>query len=391
MRGHGGDTDTDTDLVSAATATAPPTGRSPHSPWGLADTLDAVHDLLTSTCAALGKQWVSLVRSDRDGVMGADDLPAWMARLLRAGGKLIRPTMCHWGYVAAGADDRSPGLPHMVTAGAALETLHLFGLIHDDIMDESETRRGRPTPHAHASAAHRAVGGRGSSATFGVNMAILLGDLAHHHADRLAAELPELMRRQWFDVSVELIAGQREDLTAAAVGCADLQRAGRIATLKSGAYTIERPLDLGASAAAVGRDLTDEVRGALAGYGRHIGSAFALRDDILGVWGDPDTTGKPSGDDLLHRKPTQLWIRAEQTLTGPARAALDRVGTPEAADGDVWLLQTALDDCGVRSWAELTIGDHVNAALTYLSTPALAPQGAKGLTDMAATIAWRQA
>src|SRR5699024_4998612 len=130
----------------------------------------------------------------------------------------------------------------------------------------------------------------------------------------------------WYELNLELIVGQRADLTGAAARRTDLAHAEAVAALKSGSYTIERPLQLGALVAAASAG----QREALARFGWHLGRAFAWRDDVLGVWGDHAITGKPSGDDLREGKATLIWVLGAERLTGEPAAAMERVGTPDA-------------------------------------------------------------
>jgi geranylgeranyl diphosphate synthase type I len=155
--------------------------------------------------------------------------------------------------------------------------------------------------------------------------------------------------------------------------------------MKSGAYTVQRPLQLGAAAAGADRDV---VR-AITGYGREVGEAFALRDDLLGVWGDPHLTGKPAGDDLLCGKPTVILALAHDQLQGAARELLSRVGTPELSPADINHLQDALQASGVVDAVESRISGHIRAAVAALDHDALDPDGVIGLTQMANRIAWR--
>jgi geranylgeranyl pyrophosphate synthase len=322
-------------------------------------------------------------------VLGEDpgDLPTWLHSLLVGGGKRIRPQMCHWGFVAAGGELGTRGHDMVVRAAAALETLHLFALIHDDVMDQSDERRGRPSAHVVATRRHLAADAHGLSARFGENIAILLGDLAHCEADRMVHTLPSEMRDFWYELNLELIIGQRADLTGAAAGRTDLAHAEAVAALKSGAYTIERPLQLGALAAGA----TIAQRDALARYGRHLGRAFAWRDDVLGVWGDHTVTGKPSGDDLREGKTTLIWVLGTERLTGAAAAAMHRVGTPAARADDIPLLQRALDEAGVRTELERRIAAELEAADAVLLDAPLTADGVAGLRATARTIAWRDA
>ncbi|MFZ1283553.1 MAG: polyprenyl synthetase family protein [Propionicimonas sp.] len=307
---------------------------------------------------------------------------------MSVGGKRFRVAMAYWGFIAAGGQLASPGYSHLVTAAAALETLHYFALVHDDVMDESLSRRGRPAAHIQAEARHQDAEALGDAAVFGRNLAILLGDLAHLQADRLASRLPAELRTIWYDLCTELIVGQRADLTGAAGGRRDLKHARAVARLKSGCYTVVRPLELGAAAAGA----STEIRASLIAAGHHIGQAFALRDDYLGVWGDPQLTGKPAGDDLVEGKATVILALAADRLTNGAARALERVGTQRARRSDIELLQRTLTEIGVRSEIERLIEDEVQAATASLDAcRTLHPAGVEGLRAMIARIAWRDA
>jgi geranylgeranyl diphosphate synthase type I len=155
--------------------------------------------------------------------------------------------------------------------------------------------------------------------------------------------------------------------------------------MKSGRYTVQRPLELGAAAAGA----PDEVRSALLDYGEEVGEAFALRDDLLGVWGDPRATGKPAGDDLISGKPTVILALAAERLQGSARRLLRRVGTPALSPADVTLLQSELAEQGVVEAVEARISEHVRAAATALGRVDLDAAGVSGLTGMAHLVAWR--
>ena len=349
--------------------------------------LDLVDGLLTESLADLRHLWTTkLEGSARADVLGDEDLPEMLDELIRSGGKRFRPVMAYLGWLAASGRARGIGHAEVVRVGAALELLHLFALVHDDVMDESRSRRGRPTVHTRAEHLHRNASGRGAAGRFGESIAILLGDLAHAEADQLAADLPPEMRRIWRLLVVELVYGQRRDLTGSAAGRRDLANAREIARLKSGGYTVERPLELGAAAARA----PEVVAARLARYGREVGEAFALRDDLLGVWGDPARTGKPAGDDLVSGKPTVIIALAEERLSGRPRRTLDRIGHPDLDADDVALLQDSMTACGVVTEVESMIADHISSALAALDEPALDPAGVRELTQMAYQIGWRE-
>ncbi|MDQ1650641.1 MAG: geranylgeranyl diphosphate synthase, type, partial [Frankiaceae bacterium] len=219
-----------------------------------------------------------------------------LREFLLDGGKRLRPTFAYWGYRGAGGQDGDS----ILRAAASLELLHACALIHDDVMDGSDTRRGHPAVHRRFAVLHDKQAWEGSSDTFGESAAILLGDLCLVWAEQMltTSGLPEtaLVRARgvYDEMRVELMSGQYLDLLEQARGGHDMARALRVARYKSAKYTIERPLHVGAALA--GDD--PEVRTVYSDYGLPLGEAFQLRDDVLGVFGDPEVTGKPAGDDL---------------------------------------------------------------------------------------------
>jgi geranylgeranyl diphosphate synthase, type I len=345
--------------------------------------LASVDRQLSDALDALSELW-SMEDPRTADVLADRDLPD-LLRSLASTGKRIRPTMCFWGWLAAGGQSRSGTLTDVVQAGTALELLHVFALIHDDVMDESASRRGQPSVHTLAAQLHLLSRGRGSAQRFGESIAVLVGDLAHAEADHLVAALPAPMRAIWRHLVIELVHGQSRDITGSAAGRRDLSHARQVARMKSGSYTIERPLQLGAAAA----EADDDIVTALSAYGRKLGEAFALRDDLLGVWGNPEVTGKPAGDDLISGKPTVILALSRGRLAGAARQARERVGTPEFSSADVRLLQEELRACGVVDKVESLISSHVRAAVEALDSDLLDPRGIAGLTQLAHRIAWR--
>jgi geranylgeranyl diphosphate synthase type I len=357
-----------------------------HPQPGLQDHLHRVDATLTDSVADLSRIWsTELDDSGHLDVLSQQDLPLFISQLLGSGGKRIRPAMTYLGWLSAAGNAADRGLDDVVRVGAALELLHIFALIHDDVMDESASRRGLPSVHTQAAQLHEASGAAGSPTRFGESIAMLVGDLAHAEADHLAAALPSEMRQIWRILVVELVCGQRRDLTGSVAGRRDLAHARQVARMKSGSYTVERPLQLGAAAAGA----PAQVRARLSTYGREVGEAVALRDDLLGVWGDPEVTGKPAGDDLVSGKPTVILALAQERVGGAVRPVLNRVGTPQLTAEDVVVLQEALADRGVVEAVEGLISAHLDVALSALAGDALHPEGVAGLTQMAHQIAWR--
>jgi geranylgeranyl diphosphate synthase type I len=290
--------------------------------------------------------------------------------LVLAGGKRLRPVFCHWGFLAAGGDVDDP---RIVDAGAAFELLQAFALIHDDVMDGSAVRRGAPAVHRRFADRHAAEVWAGESRRFGDGVAILAGDLALVYADLvLPSGSPELALL-WHELRIELNIGQYLDLAGTATGAVDRAGARRIARLKSGRYTIERPLQLGALLAD-----RREVAEALRAYGDPLGEAFQLRDDVLGVFGLEARTGKPVGDDLREGKPTLLLAVARERADGPGRDLLASVGDPELSPELVAELQALFVSTGALDVVETEI-----AALAGRAVAALAPMRLPDHVDLA--------
>ncbi|HKY68032.1 MAG TPA: isopentenyl-diphosphate Delta-isomerase, partial [Acidimicrobiales bacterium] len=255
-------------------------------------------------------------------------------RLIAAGGKRLRPAFAYWGHRATGAvhDDG------VVEAAASLELLHTFALLHDDVMDRSARRRGRPTAHRALAEAHRDDGLDGDDAWFGVSGAVLAGDLAFLWANRLLDEATVApgARARGRDVfarlCTEVIGGQYLDLrlTHGAGGDAGEELAQLVALLKSARYTVTRPLQLGAALADPAVGGSPGLQAALATYGDAVGLAFQLRDDVLGLFGDPAVTGKSRVDDLREGKQTLLVVRALALAPEPDRTVLaGALGDPD--------------------------------------------------------------
>ncbi|SDD53970.1 polyprenyl synthetase family protein [Auraticoccus monumenti] len=352
------------------------------------ETRDALDRRLEQVLADVEETWFRLAPGVAPGVID-DDLPMLLRRLVQSGGKRIRPAMVHWGWLAATAAPGRRADQHatVVEAAAALELLHVFALVHDDVMDESASRRGRPTTHVGVAALHRRAGGRGSDQRFGESIAILVGDLAHAEADHLAAGLPPEVRSTYRTTLLELVQGQRLDLTGAAAGRRDLAHARSVAEAKSGAYTVQRPLQMGVQVAGGGL----EIQHALLRYGRHAGAAFALRDDLLGLWGDPGLTGKPVGDDLVAGKPTVVLALAAERLSGHWRRVVDGRSVVPLDPHEVAGVLDAMVEAGVRDEVEDMIANEVRVADEALDDGQVAPEAAEGLRAMARSLAWREA
>ena len=310
-----------------------------------------------------------------------------LGRLVDAGGKRLRPAFCHWAFVGAGGDSDDP---RVIDAGAAFEMLHAFALVHDDVMDGSDTRRGERTAHLVFEDAHRTAGWRGEARRFGEGAAILIGDLAHVYADRLLGDVPGDVWSVWNELRLELNVGQYLDLLGTARADRDRALAHRISRYKSGKYTIERPLHVGAALA--GGD--EKLLAALSAYGDPLGEAFQLRDDVLGAFGDPQRTGKPVGQDLREGKPTPLLaIAVERSATNGhgAGALLERVGDPSLGADDIAAMQRVLVDSGAVAEVEQLIDRLTSRAIEAIDAADITAEARDELVDLARFVASRDA
>lgn len=296
-------------------------------------------------------------------------------------GKRIRPLFGYCGWLAAGSRGEEDAVVRSV---AALELVQVAALIHDDIIDDSESRRGRPTAHVGFEQLHRHAGWTGDGTKFGISAAIIAGDLALVFADRMLHEsgldMPTLRRvRPAFDqMRVEVMSGQYLDILAQAhpASPADALRAAlNVARLKSASYTVARPLHIGAAIA----DASEDTVAALLEYGDHIGIAFQLRDDILGVFGDPKQTGKPAGDDLREGKRTALIALAQPHLTA---GDLTGFGDRALAADDIDRLRLVISNSGALEQVEQLIAEHAAKAYQAIAGPHITAAGRSALHEL---------
>jgi geranylgeranyl diphosphate synthase type I len=318
------------------------------------------------------------------GAIGADMLP-WMDAItgLLASGKRLRPAFCYWGWRAAGGED----VPGIHAAAAALELLHVSALVHDDLMDASDTRRGQPSVHRRFAARHASAGWRGPADSFGAGAAILTGDLLLAWTGQLlrASGLPPEALRRGQPVldamCAEVISGQYLDLLGQSAGDGTVDSALRVVRYKSAKYTIERPLQLGAALAGPSGG---PVAAAATAYGIPLGVAFQLRDDVLGVFGDPARTGKPAGDDLRDGKRTVLVAIARERATAAQRELLDRgLGDRSLDESGAADLRSVLTATGALAECERMIQASVAEALRALDDAPMTGEAKLALTELA--------
>jgi geranylgeranyl diphosphate synthase type I len=322
----------------------------------------------------------------RDRLTDIDDALVPVADALDAfvlgGGKRLRPAFGYWGYRGAGGTDSDT----VVATLSALELVHASALIHDDVMDSSNTRRGGPAVHRRFADQHGEHGWLGPAEAFGRAAAILLGDLCLVWSDELlqGAGLDPVTvarARPVFDVMrTEVTAGQYLDVLAQATGDTSLERAGKVARYKSAKYTVEHPLLFGAALA----DAPAQVTAAYSRYGLLLGEAFQLRDDVLGVFGDPAHTGKPAGDDLREGKRTYLVAAAFERAGPRDRDMLSRrLGDRLLDDAGVTELRTIIAGTGALAGTERRIEELTGAALQGLAGVPLDAEAAGVLTELA--------
>lgn len=313
------------------------------------------------------------------------DPMAEIPRLVLAGGKRLRPAFCHWAFAGAGGD---PDDQVVVDAGAAFELMHAFALFHDDVMDDAGTRRGDLTTHVVFGRRHACAGWAGDSRRFGEGIAILIGDLSFVYADRLMAGANRVAWEIWNELRVELNVGQVLDVLGSVRGVRDVDQAERICRYKSGKYTIERPLHLGAALADP--DRFDRWAPRLSAYGLPLGDAFQMRDDVMGAFGDSDATGKPVGGDLREGKPTPLLARALAAASPAQRDVLAMVGTRGMTDEQVADLQEVIVDTGALAALERAITSLTDEAIAALASIDLAGGARDELIALAEFVSRRQ-
>ncbi len=304
------------------------------------------------------------------------------------GGKRVRPAFAWWGWRGAGGDPDGAQAAAVLRACAALELIQACALVHDDLMDASDTRRGHPTVHVAFTRHHRDQCWRGDPARFGLAAAVLLGDLALAWADDMlrSAALPTaaLLRATpvWEAMRTELLGGQFLDVLGEVRADETPEAALRTARFKTAAYTVERPLHLGAALAGASEVLVRAYRS----FGADVGVAFQLRDDLLGMFGDPEVTGKPAGDDLRAGKRTLLMalaLRAADERDPVAAAALRGGLGSDLDDAAVDELREHVVRLGAVTAAEHRIAELTQRGLAALHSAPMDPSARDELHTMA--------
>ncbi|MBB1508886.1 polyprenyl synthetase family protein [Tessaracoccus sp. MC1756] len=321
-----------------------------------------------------------------DTIGSSDLLP--VARAATAGGKRLRPAYCYWSYVAA-AGQPTQG-QSLLDVASSLDLLHVSALVHDDLIDAADTRRGLPSAHKQFESLHAARGGRGSATDFGVSSAILLGDLllmwSIELADGSGAPGLDRARPLLSAMRAEVTAGQFLDVSAqyrvtgATTVADELDVARRVLEYKTASYSIRRPSQIGA--ALGGADA--QLQGALAEFGSVIGRAFQLRDDVLGVYGRPEITGKPYGGDIHEGKRTVLVLTAlSHASPDEARELGGMLGAEGLTDTDVDRAAELIEASGALAHVEAVIEENMRHALAVLDDTQMTADGRTALAGLA--------
>jgi geranylgeranyl diphosphate synthase type I len=302
------------------------------------------------------------------------------------GGKRFRPLFAAVGAMGAGSQLSDAE----IRAFASLELLQACALVHDDLMDASDTRRGEPAIHKLFEKMHESEKYQGKATQFGLSASVLIGDLALIWSDQMlnssgiknesllaALSVHDEMR-------VELIAGQYLDVFEQARGTQSVAQALNIARYKSAKYTIERPLHLGAAIAIPDAAKRAQIISIYSEFGLPLGEAFQLRDDLLGVFGDPKVTGKPAGDDLREGKRTVLMAMTHDRISGPAEAEfLKEFGNHDISESAIARLQEIIAETGAAMHVEDLIEELTSTALEAINRDEIDSQARKLLTEMA--------
>lgn len=346
-------------------------------------------------------------QSKRSGVsrISSDLVPLVdYSQSLLSGGKRFRARFCYWGYRAiAGLNGESvpTSAQHPAfTLATALEVFHAAALVHDDIMDNSDTRRGEASAHRHFEAMHQAQGFAKDGLHYGESAALMVGDLLLAWSSELVTQaLSEIadpsviaaVRGEFHQMWNEVTMGQFLDIHEES--CWPIvpneqrfERAMTVVTYKSAKYSMEAPLRLGAALAGGSADQREQ----LAAFGLPLGVAFQLRDDMLGVFGNPDETGKPSGDDLREGKRTVLIALAAATMSSGVRRVFEEMlGNPEVTDEQIAVMQSTLTESGAVDEVEKIIAESADRALAALDQARLDGEAVNELRRLATAVVSR--
>src|SRR4051794_9892044 len=363
---------------------------APLAPPLAAAELDRLRESVSAALTEfLDRQRETLAAMDESLAPVVDEVCA-MAR----GGKRLRPAFAYWGWRGARDRARAEDESAVLKAVAALEFVHASALVHDDVMDGAHTRRGRPATHIGFASRHTVEDLNGDRELFGTGAAILVGDLALVWSDELLRRSgisPAALTRAravWDTMRTEVTAGQYLDLLRAAGGLPGPEGALTVARYKSAGYTVQRPLQLGAAIAGAGPQVVE----ACTAIGLPLGEAFQLRDDVLGVFGDPRVTGKSADEDLREGKQTLLVALAEEATDDAGRELMSRwLGNPAAGPEDFDALRSLIVDTGARDLVERRITEQTELARRAIGEAPLSDDARAALDALAVAATSRTA
>jgi geranylgeranyl diphosphate synthase type I len=314
-------------------------------------------------------------------VQEAAELTSRLDQYVLRGGKRLRPALLFYAYKACGGSSREQVMP----AALSVEFLHTYLLIHDDIMDRAPTRRGEPTAHLVFRDEHLARGWRGNADHHGESSAILLGDLAHCFSEELFRDVPvdaavaPRLRRCFSTMCQEVITGQYLEFTAGHRDHLTEEDLLQVLRMKSGRYSVERPIQLGALLAGA----PDDVLEGLSRFGLLLGEAFQLHDDLLGMFGDSVTVGKPVGGDLIEGKFTILVHQAlERAEPDDARRLREALGNADLDQGEVEEVTEIIRRTGAEAQVTEMVESRHREAAEILTGLELEPDGKSFLAGL---------
>jgi len=326
-----------------------------------------------------------------------------LAERFTQGGKRLRPGFCYWGHAAIAGQPSDPGA--LLRASAALDLLHVSALMHDDVMDASDTRRGQPAAHRQFENWHREQHGRGDAEAFGRAGAILLGDLLLvwrqdlFHVSGMSPEAlargeavlahmrAEVVQGQFLDVVSQTRLFSGTDPLDPGVLAEELARIYRVVDYKSARYSVRHPLEIGLALAGASAPTTEQ----LVAFGSLVGRAFQFRDDLLGVFGDEQVTGKPAGDDLREGKRTVLVAHALAKAPRAAAEVLDAMlGRPDLGSNDIDQAREIVISSGAVEAVEDEISASVEQALEHLAAAEITQEGRTALQALVEAAVNRQ-
>jgi geranylgeranyl diphosphate synthase type I len=306
-------------------------------------------------------------------------------RIATAHGKRLRAAFCYWGWRAVGQPDSDA----LVRAAAAMELVHAAAVVHDDLIDDSRLRHGLPTAHL---ALRDALGGRPRPHGAARSLAMLTGDLLMSWAGQLFTDsgLPAAYlaraRVLWSVLARELVAGECLEILRTGAR-PDVEASLEVVRYKTAKYTVEHPLHIGGALGGASRGL----RECYTAYGLPLGEAFQLRDDLLGLFGDPARTGKANTDDITAARPTVLVAHAWAAATGAERRDLRRLlGSRRLHEDGLDRVRTIMRRTGAPARVEQMVAQRVGTAVDVVRRAALPRDAADALIELAHTATVRQ-